>query len=69
MSESAISAKPTIARCVGRAIGIVWRAIRTPVARSTVEVQRKTETHEHDGITLRRTTIDEVVFPKSPHAD
>ena len=51
-----------VARSVGQAVGILWRAIRTPVAPDTVEVSRRSETLRQDGLTLRRTTIDEVVL-------
>ena len=33
--------QPGIARSVGQAIGIVWQAIRTPVAAPAVEVSRR----------------------------
>ena len=55
--------QPGIARSVGQAIGIVWQAIRTPVAAPVVEVSRAVQ---QGGVTLRRTTIDEVVVDQ-PH--
>jgi hypothetical protein len=58
--------QPGIARSVGQAIGIVWQAIRTPVARQVVEVSRRSETLQQGGVTLRRTTIDEVVVDHPP---
>ena len=66
MSEARASEQPSIARCVGQALGIVWSAIRTPVTPQAVEVNRRTETLEQGGMTLRRTTIDEVVVQPPP---
>jgi hypothetical protein len=68
MSEGVAShdQQPGIARSVGQAIGIVWQAIRTPVAAPAVEVSRRSETVQQGGVTLRRTTIDEVVVDQ-PH--
>jgi len=65
MSEAPAS-QPSISRCVGQAVGILWDAIRTPVKPQAVEVNRMTETLQHDGVTLRRTTIDEVVVQPPP---
>jgi hypothetical protein len=65
MSEARAS-QPSIARCVGQAVGIVWSAIRTPVTPQAVEVNRRTGTLEQGGMTLRRTTIDEVVVQPPP---
>ena len=58
--------QPGIARSVGQAIGIVWQAIRTPVSGQAVEVARRSETVQQGGVTLRRTTIDEVVVDHPP---
>lgn len=58
--------QPGIARSVGQAIGILWQAIRTPVAPRAVEVARRSETVQRGGVTLRRTTIDEVVVEQPP---
>jgi hypothetical protein len=44
----------------------VWQAIRTPVAAPAVEVSRRSETVQQGGVTLRRTTIDEVVVDHPP---
>lgn len=68
MSERVAShdQQPGIARSVGQAIGIVWQAIRTPVAGQAVEVSRRSETVQQGGVTLRRTTIDEVVVDQPP---
>ena len=66
MSHAASSEQPSIARCVGQAVGIVWSAVRTPVTPKAVEVNRRTETLEQGGMTLRRTTIDEVVVQPPP---
>ena len=68
MSDRAASPvqQPGIARSVGQAIGIVWQAIRTPVAGQAVEVSRRSETVQQGGVTLRRTTIDEVVLDQPP---
>jgi hypothetical protein len=66
MSEPRSSEQPSIARCVGQAVGIVWSAVRTPVTPKAVEVNRRTETLQQGGVTLRRTTIDEVVVQPSP---
>ena len=68
MSEGVAShdRQPGIARSVGQAIGIVWQAIRTPVAGQAVEVSRRSETVQQGGVTLRRTTIDEVVVDQPP---
>jgi len=47
----------------------VWSAVRTHVTPPTDAVNRRTETLEQGGMTLRRTTIDEVVVqpPPQPH--
>jgi hypothetical protein len=66
MSQAASSDRPSLARCVGQAVGIVWSALRTPVTPKAVEVGRRTETLEQGGMTLRRTTIDEVVMQPPP---
>lgn len=68
MSDRAAShvQQPGIARSVGQAIGIVWQAIRTPVAGQAVEVARRSESVQQGGVTLRRTTIDEVVVDQPP---
>jgi hypothetical protein len=66
MSEARPSDRPSISRCVGQAVGIVWSAVRTPVTPPAVEVNRRTETLEQGGVTLRRTTIDEVVVQPPP---
>ncbi|MBM4006673.1 MAG: hypothetical protein FJ292_03775 [Planctomycetes bacterium] len=65
MSNSGAS-QPSISRCVGQAVGILWDAIRAPVKPKAVEVNRTTETLQRDGVTLRRTTIDEVVVTPPP---
>jgi len=69
MSHAASSKQPSISRCVGQAVGIVWSAIRTPVTPQAAEVNRRTETLEQGGMTMRRTTFDEVVVqpPPQPH--
>jgi len=64
--QQAHAAQASIARCIGEAIGIMWKAVRTPVNPAVVEVHRHSETLQHNGVTLRRTTIDEVVL-KTPH--
>ena len=66
MSAAPASEQPGLARSIGQAIGIVWQAVRTPVTPQTVEVNRRTETLEQGGMTLRRTTIDEVVVQPPP---
>lgn len=51
-----------LARQVGRFFGEVWRGIKADpsVEERRVEVQRTVEEKSVDGLTLRRTTIDEV---------
>ena len=66
MSDRRASEQPGLARSLGEAVGILWRAIREPVTPKAVEVNRRTETLQQNGVTLRRTTIDEVVVP-APH--
>ena len=66
MSGARATEQPGLARSIGQAIGIVWHAVRTPVAPKAVEVNRRTETLEQGGVTLRRTTIDEVVVQPPP---
>ena len=66
MSSAPANERPGLARSIGQAIGIVWQAVRTPVTPQTVEVNRRTETLEQGGMTLRRTTIDEVVVRPPP---
>lgn len=71
MSDRAAShaQQPGIARSVGQAIGIVWQAIRTPVPGQAVEVSRRSESVQQGGVTLRRTTIDEVVVDQPPRTN
>lgn len=52
-------------RGIGRFIGHVWGAVRAPAGGSDrVEVRRKTEEERRGGVTLRRTTVEEVELPE-----
>lgn len=59
--ETETAAKP-LARCLGEAVGHLFRAVRTPVERRIV-VEQRTETRQHGELTLRRTVIDEIETP------
>ena len=69
MSEPRASDQPGIARSVGQAVGIVWNAIVTPVEPQVVQVNRRTAMLTENGVTLRRTVIDEVVVQPPHDAD
>ncbi|MDP7030320.1 MAG: hypothetical protein QF733_08880 [Phycisphaerales bacterium] len=49
-------------RCLGEFTGHILKGARTPVSQRQ-EVSRSTEESTKDGVTLRRTTIDEVELP------
>ncbi len=58
--------KITRMRGLGRFFGHVWGAVTTPAEggeRRRVEVRRDTEEQTRDGVTLRRTTIEEIELP------
>lgn len=51
-------------RGVGRFFGHVWHAIASPASdKKRVEVRRDVEEERREGITLRRTTIEEIELP------
>jgi len=61
-----MSAKIGVMRSLGQAVGIVVKAIRTPVQRDkVVEVSRTSQSERLDDVTLRRTVIDEIIWNES----
>ncbi len=64
-----MNGKIGVMRSLGQAVGIVVKAIRTPVQRDTVvEVSRATQSQQHDQVTLRRTVVDEIIWKEQSHA-
>lgn len=62
--------KKSISRSLGEFVGHIMRGARTQVDESgdevvREEVNRTVEEEERDGVTLRRTTIEEVEFKRS----
>jgi hypothetical protein len=60
-------AKPRkpLMRCLGEFAGHIIKGIRTPAGGAKQEVSRTTEERIEHGVTLRRTTIDEVELPEN----
>ncbi len=51
-------------RCLGEFAGHIIKGVRTPAKDGTrQEVSRTVEERTEDGVTLRRTTIDEIELP------
>ncbi len=50
-------------RCLGEFAGHIIKGIKTPAEPETHEVRRTVEETTEGGVTLRRTTIDEVELP------
>ncbi len=48
-------------RGIGRFVGHVWGAVRSPATEGeTLEVRRDVEQEDREGVILRRTTIEEI---------
>ncbi len=48
-------------RGIGRFVGHVWGAVRSPAIQGeTVEVRREVQQEDREGVVLRRTTIEEI---------
>ena len=58
-------AKPRkpLMRCLGEFAGHIIKGIKTPSERPRQEVSKTCEERTEDGVTLRRTTIDEIELP------
>ncbi len=54
--------RKSLMRCLGEFTGHILKGVRTP-ASNRQEVSRSTEESTQDGVTLRRTTIDEIELP------
>ncbi len=54
--------RKSLMRCLGEFTGHILKGVRTP-ASTRQEVSRSTEETTRDGVTLRRTTIDEIELP------
>lgn len=50
----------SLMRNLGEFFGHVYRAVRADPSRKRVEIDRRVEEEERDGMTLRRTTIEEI---------
>ena len=50
-------------RCLGEFAGEIIKGIRTPADANREEVSRRVEERTENGVTLRRTTIDEIELP------
>lgn len=58
-------AKPRkpLMRCLGEFAGHIIKGIKTPAERPRQEVSKTCEERTENGVTLRRTTIDEIELP------
>ncbi|HCA39070.1 MAG: hypothetical protein QF723_00505 [Phycisphaerales bacterium] len=57
-------------RCLGEFAGHIIKGVRTPAEEDTrQEVSRTVEERTEDGVTLRRTTIDEIELPTTRKDD
>ena len=52
--------RKTLARSVGEFFGQIWGAVTSDPTRTTREIRRTVETEDRNGLTLRRTIIEEV---------
>ncbi|MDG1839070.1 MAG: hypothetical protein P8I91_09760 [Phycisphaerales bacterium] len=50
-------------RCLGEFAGHIIKGIKTPAEQPPQEVTRTCEERTENGVTLRRTTIDEIELP------
>ncbi|MDP7070850.1 MAG: hypothetical protein QF561_05830 [Phycisphaerales bacterium] len=50
-------------RCLGEFAGEIIKGIRTPASADREEIARRVEERTENGVTLRRTTIDEIELP------
>jgi hypothetical protein len=56
-------------RCLGEFAGYIIKGVRTPTEGRRREVSRTVEERTEDGVTLRRTTIDEIELPATRKDD
>lgn len=62
--------KKSIMRCLGEFTGHIAKGIRTKVdAPRLEEVARSVEETHQDGVTLRRTVIEEIEYHREPGED
>lgn len=61
------SKRKPLMRCLGEFAGHIIKGVKTPAESPREEVSRKVEERTENGVTLRRTTIDEIELP-SDHA-
>lgn len=52
--------RKSLMRCLGEFAGHIVRGIKTPADPSRQEIGRQVEEKTEDGITLRRTIVDEI---------
>ncbi len=67
-----VDKKTSLIRNLGAFFGHIVKAVKTDPSTSKTVVRKTVEEQEHDGITLRRTTIEEIEFKdtdKSEDAD
>jgi DNA-directed RNA polymerase subunit H (RpoH/RPB5) len=63
------SKKKPLMRCLGEFAGHIIKGVRTPATSDRQEVARKVEERTENGVTLRRTTIDEIELPAARNDD
>jgi DNA-directed RNA polymerase subunit H (RpoH/RPB5) len=63
------SNRKPLMRCLGEFAGHIIKGVRTPATDERQEVARKVEEHTENGVTLRRTTIDEIELPAARNDD
>jgi hypothetical protein len=63
------SNKKPLMRCLGEFAGHIIKGIRTPAAETRQEVSRSVEERTENGVTLRRTTVDEIELPATRNDD
>jgi len=61
--------RKSLMRCLGEFTGHIVRGIRTPASGPRQEVGRSIEERTEGGVTLRRTTIDEIELPAGSDSD
>ncbi|MCP4759610.1 MAG: hypothetical protein GY894_03535 [Planctomycetes bacterium] len=55
--------RKSLMRCFGEFAGEIIKGIRTPADADREEISRRVEERTENGVTLRRTTIDEIELP------
>lgn len=63
------SNKKPLMRCLGEFAGHIIKSVRTPATTDRHEVARNVDECTENGVTLRRTTIDEIELPAPRNDD